>query len=1165
MREAVDMTAEATHEVLALGADLLEFAPVVGLAEAARVLVNIWDAVQETDINQLACLRLTERCANILISVREEIDEIDRLAQRSPPSTHSTPPALHSPPELGHHAHSDPGTPSKMVLSMSPHKPSPLGTGLGHYSDDGATPRAREGHKELPGGNVSVNKQSLNAALAAPMEKLVSAFNNILGILQKQNRRPFLKRYLKREEIREDLVWCDALLNDAMNLFDVRILFRIYTRLVDAEEQRQADNAALMGHILHTSPLGSSGSPLLPPYQPPDYSSGSLSQDASASSNPPNMLGLDLDSTGSPPAPARPVLLARPTAPEMVSRINQYNEEQNERAFQRDAAYLRQVLSTALATNDDMEMIKILQVNREEMPEALKALQRALETEMEKERVQEAPEEQEESVDSTQGIVDGVQGRKSTASTTVEPVQSNMNTFGSFHSQASTHSRASTRSRTSHTSRDTLDREFIESGIESLRRLSMQAGQAPASLALPPWTITRYEVDRDEQVGMGTFSVVWRGRYKGQTVAVKMLSPATPREMFLKEVDVWRALQHQNVLRLIGASAIDVWDHRGRSGKGKGKEGAAEEEGGPWFFVSRYYPRGNLVKWVKGLHTDTWQTMLGDASAGVLRMIHEISDGMAYLHHQGVLHGDLKCSNILIDDDGHCIISDFGQSLMKSEAARISGADTPRGTLLWQAPELMSGSGSLTQATDVYAFAMSCIEILHKGSSPWPLAADDGDVRRFVLESDMRPEVPMLCPWSHNLALTIRASWAKDPDTRPSFTRISASLSTIRRTYGWNGINSPYHESNDLLDVRTDAAKSKKSPSMRPPQDLPTLPHDVSCSILTPFPEEVTPKASTLELESEVPSIVSGRLEPIAIPSHLANDQVNPERHTSDLQSSSSFSGERISGPASPLPVDEAAAETRDEKRYRMLLQHEYHMSLTLPLWEPTPVALGAVGYHLKPEGRFVTLLNAFRPMDSSGGKARDMPSLYGFGKVQLGSQKSDKRTVLQRGMGRLHGWMTKGRGDDTPTGHKVAHLFTELTTYHYMTELDTPKRWLHANVDQLLLLYGTEHAIQKEDLMLVIGTLDAQEYALYVSHDHPNGQVNFDVFSSTRPGQVWGKFSTTEGTPPSPLGPVYHQETPGALSAHRVSQMKQQGAKWDTVLLAKLRFPPDQEEPTSQ
>lgn len=51
MKEAADWTGEAAHEVLALGADLLEFAPVVGLAEAARVLVNIWDAVQETDVS----------------------------------------------------------------------------------------------------------------------------------------------------------------------------------------------------------------------------------------------------------------------------------------------------------------------------------------------------------------------------------------------------------------------------------------------------------------------------------------------------------------------------------------------------------------------------------------------------------------------------------------------------------------------------------------------------------------------------------------------------------------------------------------------------------------------------------------------------------------------------------------------------------------------------------------------------------------------------------------------------------------------------------------------------------------------------------------------------------------------------------------------------------
>jgi serine/threonine protein kinase len=87
---------------------------------------------------------------------------------------------------------------------------------------------------------------------------------------------------------------------------------------------------------------------------------------------------------------------------------------------------------------------------------------------------------------------------------------------------------------------------------------------------------------------------------------------------------------------------------------------------------------------------------------------------------------------------------------MKSEVYRLSRAPIPRksgfssyasltpnrslpgGTLRWQAPELMRGAQVLTPEMDVYAFAISCVEILTKGALPWPLMDDDA-VRRFVL------------------------------------------------------------------------------------------------------------------------------------------------------------------------------------------------------------------------------------------------------------------------------------------------------------------------------------------------------------------------------------------------------------------------------------------------
>ena len=142
-----------------------------------------------------------------------------------------------------------------------------------------------------------------------------------------------------------------------------------------------------------------------------------------------------------------------------------------------------------------------------------------------------------------------------------------------------------------------------------------------------------------------------------------------------------------------------------------------------------------------------------------------------------------------------------------------------------------------------------------------------------------------------------------------------------------------------------------------------------------------------------------------------------------------------------------------------------------------------------------MTLFNSFEPMKSSGGVARDMPSLFGYGRVNVGNQRQDKRNMAQRGMDVIQSWLSSSRTrtgeakysyvhlylfsirvltalsrhytSPLRAGHKAAHLFTESTIYRYMEDLETPKKWLKANVDGILALYGSQYHISKEDLHL--------------------------------------------------------------------------------------------------
>ena len=209
-----------------------------------------------------------------------------------------------------------------------------------------------------------------------------------------------------------------------------------------------------------------------------------------------------------------------PTDTESVrSTLHAVRSEQNAQDRAHDMSDLHRLMLTALSANDDIAVIEVLQIARSEMPDAIRTLERALERLLE------------------DGKVDAEK------STTALPSQKG---DGSDNSPSLEPGNAGA----SHSSTDTLDREFIVTGIDALRRLSKGT-----DLGLPSWTITQFEVELEEKVGFGFFSEVFRGTWRKHTVAVKVLDKTAPRNTFLREVKIWKSLYHPNVLELFGASS----------------------------------------------------------------------------------------------------------------------------------------------------------------------------------------------------------------------------------------------------------------------------------------------------------------------------------------------------------------------------------------------------------------------------------------------------------------------------------------------------------------------------------------------------------------------------------------------------------------------------------
>lgn len=160
--------------------------------------------------------------------------------------------------------------------------------------------------------------------------------------------------------------------------------------------------------------------------------------------------------------------------------------------------------------------------------------------------------------------------------------------------------------------------------------------------------------------------------------------------------------------------------------------------------------------------------------------------GLAYLHDHGIVHGDMKSLNILVNDEHTACIADFGLARILGE----SGFTTKSvgGTWRWMAYELVELSEEeeeivpqVTVQSDVWAFGMTVLEIL-TGRLPFFHLKYDLAVIRCVVRGG-RPRHDKYPDISGDIWLIVEQCWHGDPLQRPSMGSLVQSFAKNHVTH----------------------------------------------------------------------------------------------------------------------------------------------------------------------------------------------------------------------------------------------------------------------------------------------------------------------------------------------------------------------------------------------
>lgn len=252
--------------------------------------------------------------------------------------------------------------------------------------------------------------------------------------------------------------------------------------------------------------------------------------------------------------------------------------------------------------------------------------------------------------------------------------------------------------------------------------------------------------------GMGTVFLARDGR-NGPLLALKVLPPAKARRKhrslvrFLREMALSKHLRHPHLAWTLEAGRLR----------------------GVYYIAMEFIPGQNLTKLV-GLEGPL-------TLARAARLIAEAAEGLHHAHEEGIIHRDMKPSNIMVTPHDHAKVLDLGLAMMEGETVKdhrvVGGQGVIVGTMDYIAPEQTRDAAKVDRRADVYSLGCTLFFAL-TGQPPFPGGDSREKIRRHRHEAppsllELRPDLPA------TFVALVNSMMAKDPEQRPPSARAVAT------------------------------------------------------------------------------------------------------------------------------------------------------------------------------------------------------------------------------------------------------------------------------------------------------------------------------------------------------------------------------------------------------